>query len=164
MNKTSYRKSFGMQTVEQKLSDFITKKFTGNKKEFIIINNLTRNWEEIIGKKYATFCYPKSITSDKNHKALKLTIAVHNSSIGFQIENNAEFLLEKISKLYGYKTISKIIIKQEPKQIKISSTLEIKLNEEQQKKLDLTLKDIENKELADILSLLGKDILLNHPS
>ncbi|MBU6338613.1 MAG: DUF721 domain-containing protein [Rickettsiales bacterium] len=153
------RKSYGMQTVEQKLSNLLSSnKFTGNKKEFIIINNLIKNWEEIIGKKYAPFCYPKSITSDKSEKNLKLTIAAHNSSIGFQLESNSEFLLEKITKLYGYKVISKIIIKQEPKQVKSNSEIEIKLSKEEQEKIDSQLKNVENQELAEVLSLLGKDI------
>ncbi len=154
-------KSYGLQSIDQKISNLLKPIFAGSKKEFIIINNLVKNWHEIIGKKYADFCYPKSINFDKSQKSAKLTIAVYNSSVGFYLENSSEFLLEKIATLYGYKAITKIIIKQEPKQLNNKIREEIKLPKEQQEKLNLQIKDVTDPDLADILEKLGKDILGN---
>jgi hypothetical protein len=154
-------KSYGLQSIDQKISNLLKPIFAGSKKEFVIINNLVKNWHEIIGKKYADFCYPKSINFDKSQKSAKLTIAVYNSSVGFYLENSSEFLLEKIATLYGYKAITKIIIKQEPKQLNNKIREEIKLPKEQQEKLNLQIKDVTDPDLADILEKLGKDILGN---
>jgi hypothetical protein len=41
---------FGTQSIEQKLSHLLKPLFHGSKKEFILINNLVKNWEEIIAK------------------------------------------------------------------------------------------------------------------
>ncbi len=154
-------KSYGLQSIDQKISNLLKPIFAGSKKEFIIINNLVKNWHEIIGKKYADFCYPKFINFDKSQKSAKLTIAVYNSSVGFYLENSSEFLLEKIATLYGYKAITKIIIKQEPKQLNNKIREEIKLPKEQQEKLNAQIKDVTDPDLADILEKLGKDILGN---
>lgn len=153
------RHYYGPQSIDQKLSNLLKPLFSGAKKEFIIINNLVKNWPEIIGKKYANSCYPKSINFDKSQKSAKLTIAVHNSSVGFYLENSSEFLLEKIATLYGYKAISRIIIKQEPKQVESNIKKEINLSKEQQEKLNSKIDNIHNSDLADILRALGSDIL-----
>ena len=152
-------KSYGLQSIDQKISNLLKPIFAGSKKEFIIINNLVKNWHEIIGKKYADFCYPKFINFDKSQKSAKLTIAVYNSSVGFYLENSSEFLLEKIATLYGYKAITKIIIKQEPKQLNNKIREEIKLPKEQQEKLNAQIKDVTDPDLANILEKLGRDIL-----
>ena len=152
-------KSYGLQSIDQKISNLLKPIFAGSKKEFIIINNLVKNWHEIIGKKYADFCYPKFINFDKSQKSAKLTIAVYNSSVGFYLENSSEFLLEKIATLYGYKAITKIIIKQEPKQLNNKIREEIKLPKEQQEKLNAQIKDVTDPDFANILEKLGRDIL-----
>ena len=156
------KKYFGPQSIEQKLTSLLKPLFQGSKKEFLIINNLVKNWEEIIGKKYAKLCYPKSINFTKNPQSnfsqARLTIAVYNSAIGFFLENNSEFLLGKIAELYGFKAIHKIIIKQEHKQIETEETEEIKLSEEEEKNLQLRLQDVADKDLANILAKLGREI------
>ena len=154
MSKSSY----GLQTLDQKISNLLKPIFSGSKKEFIIINNLVKNWEEIIGKKYAGFCYPKSVSFEKNAIGAKLTIAVHNPSIGFFLDNSSDFIIEKIATLYGHKTISRIIIKQEPKDVGSKIEEEIKLSKKQQNELDDALKDVTDPQLAAILDKLGKDI------
>ncbi len=188
MSKTSY----GAQSIESKITNLLKPLFDGNKKEFLIINNLVKNWEKIIGKKYTKLCYPKSINFSKSYQKNtsynaiqknsvksydnctsksaghnknllnssegKLTIAVYNASVGFFLENNSEFLLEKIASLYGYKAIHKIIIKQEPRQVKDDLDHEIILAEKDEKNLQESLKNIEDVELAKSLATLGRMI------
>jgi hypothetical protein len=151
--------TFGLQSIEQKLSSLLKPMFQGSKKEFIMINNLVKNWEEIIGKKYAVFCYPKSVVLGKdNYISGKLTIGVYNSAVGFFLENNSEIILERIATFYGFKSISKIIIKQEPKVVDVNLNLEIKLPEQQEKFLKGKIDDIEDKDLAATLQKLGREI------
>lgn len=158
MSKTSY----GLQSIDSKITNLLKPLFQGSKQEFLIINNLVKNWEEVVGKKYVKLCYPKSVNFTKNSKTNssqgKLTIAVYNSTTGFFLENNSEYLLERIAQLYGYKAIHKIIIKQEPKEIKALQAEEIKLPPQQEKILQDQIKDIADKDLAATLEKLGRDI------
>ncbi len=154
MSKTFY----GPQSIDQQLSHLLKPIFQGSKKEFILVNNLTKNWSEIIGKKYEKFCYPKSIRFDKTEKTAKLTIAVHNTAVGFFLENNSEIILEKIASFYGFKSISKIIIKQEPKNIDSDKALEIKLPQAQENLLEEKISGIEDEELAKTLQKLGREV------
>lgn len=153
------RESFGMQQIDQKLSHLLKPLFQGSKKEFLMINNLVKNWQDIIGKKYAQFCYPKTVQFSKDKASgAKLTIAVHNSAVGFFLENNSEIIIERIAAFYGFKSISKIIIRQEPKDINSNKDAEIKLPEAQEKNLQEKISQIEDKDLAETLQKLGRDV------
>ncbi len=158
MKKTS----FGLQSIDQKLNDLLKPIFSGNKKEFILINNLSKNWSEIVGRKYEKLCYPQSVKFDKNEKTANLTIAVHNPAIGFFLENNSEVIVERIAILFGFKSIKKIIIKQDPKIIGKSAEKEVKLTTDKQKILDENIKNIDDEKLLEALKNLGKDILKNN--
>lgn len=155
--KSIVRKYSGLQTVDQTLANFLKPKFSGSKKEFVVTSNLVKNWQEIIGKKYAEFCYPKSVNFEKNGSA-KLTIGVYNSAIGFFLEQSSELIIERIASLYGFKSISKIIIKQEPRQVPEIAEKEIKLSPQKEKFLTEKIKDVENKELAETLQKLGREV------
>ncbi len=152
------KKSYGLQSIDQKLTSLLKPIFAGSKKEFIVINNLVKNWSEIIGEKYAKLCYAKSVTFDKTQKSAKLTIAVHNAAVGFFLENSSEIILERIATFYGYKAITKIIIKQEPKMISSGEVAEIKLPQAQENFLEERISGIEDKELAETLKKLGRTI------
>ncbi len=153
------KKFYGMQSIDQKLNNLLTPIFSGSKKEFVIINNLVKNWAEIVGAKYSKLCYAKTVSFDKTQKSAKLTIAVHNSAVGFFLENSSEIILERIATFYGYKAITKIIIKQEPKNIKSADTSEIKLSQAKENFLMEKISGIEDQELAATLQKLGRSIL-----
>ena len=125
----------------------------------ILVNNLVKNWEEVIGKKYCEFCYPKSVNFSKDKSAGgKLTIGVYNSAVGFFLENNSELIIERIARFYGFKSISKIIIKQEPKVINSGKVREIKLPESEEKFLQERLSEVTDADLAETLQRLGREI------
>ena len=109
-NSQFNRRSAFPRSIEENLNLVLQPLFSGSKKEFILINNLVKNWSQIIGKKYAKFCTPKMVSFSKDHKSAKLTIIAYNSAIAFFIENNCELILETIASLYGFKAINKIII------------------------------------------------------
>ncbi len=157
-NSNFKKRSFGLQTIEEKMSHLLRPIFQGSKKEFILINNLVKNWSQIVGTKYAKFCAPKMVNFEKNKTGAKLTISVFNSSVGFFLENNSDIIIERIATLYGFKSINRIIIKQEPKNIEMEQ-LDKKINDKNiEKMVDSTLENIENKELEATLKKLAEDI------
>ncbi len=154
------KKSFGLQTIDQQLTNLLRPLFHGSKKEFILINNLVKNWEEIIGKKYAKSCYPKLVSFNKGQSnSGKLTIAVHNPTVGFFLDNNSEMIIERIASFYGFKSIAKIIIKQEPKNPDHDKAPQIQLPQPQENFLQEKISKIEDEDLAKILKKLGREIL-----
>ena len=157
-NSNFKKRSFGLQTIEEKMSHLLKPIFQGSKKEFILINNLVKNWAQIVGPKYAKFCAPKMVNFEKNKSGAKLTISVYNSSVGFFLENNSDIIIERIATLYGFKSINRIIIKQEPKNIEIEP-LDKKISDKNiERMVDSTLENIENKELEATLKKLAEDI------
>ncbi len=152
------RKSYGLQTIDDKMTALLKPIFQGSKKEFILINNLTKNWPEIIGKTYAKFCYVKSVRFDRENKA-SLTIAVHNPATGFFIDNSSELIIERIATLYGFKSIHRIIVKQEPKDVDNKAEIDFKLDDKKESFLQQKTKDIENQELLETLQILGREII-----
>lgn len=163
MKRNNFASGFGFQTLDTKLTSLLKPLFDGNKKEFLIINNLVKNWDEVIGKKYAKLCYPKSVNFMKKDGAdfsqARLTIAVYNSSVGFFLQNNSEYLIEKIASLYGFKAINKVIIVQEPKETGTKIEFAPKLSKEKEEVLKNQIGDIKNRDLAKTLENLGRDIL-----
>ncbi len=179
------RKSYGLQTIDQKLTYLLRPIFHGSKKEFILLNNLVKNWPEIVGKRYAEFCYPKSASfagwqknldtgwqknldtglqknSDvggrQNSGGGKLTIAAYNSGVGFFLETNSELIVERIASFYGFKSISKIIIKQEPQNPNIHQVSEPKLTQQCENFLQEKVLQIDDKDLAATLQKLGREV------
>ncbi|MBL6664921.1 MAG: DUF721 domain-containing protein [Rickettsiales bacterium] len=155
---TKKRTNFGLQPLEKNLDNVLKPIFDGSRKEFALVNNLSKNWEDVIGKKYSKFCYPKSVTfPKKKHAKPKLTIGVYNPSVGFFLEQNTEIILERIASFYGFRSIERIIIKQEPKELEVRVDIDqITIPKKKQEFLDNTLKGVEDKELAKILERLGK--------
>jgi len=147
----------GMQHIDSKITDLLKPVFKNDKRKFIAINNLFKNWNSIVGDKYRNYCSPKSIKSEGNENIL--FINAHNSSVGFILENNSEIIIEKIASLYGYKPINKIKIIISPKNIKtkdVSKNIIIeKINSEPINKI---LSTIEDSELAETLAYLRTTI------
>jgi len=156
-NTNINQRKYGLQTIDNKISSLLKPILNNSKKEYILINNLVKNWSQIVGEKSAKFCMPKIINHDKKNNALKLTIAVFNPATGFFLEQNSEIIIERIAMLYGFKTINKIIIKQEPKEINLPENQK-KLPIEIDNKIEKKLKNIENKELSTTLKNLANEI------
>ncbi|MBM3579595.1 MAG: DUF721 domain-containing protein [Alphaproteobacteria bacterium] len=153
------KRSFGLQTLDQKITALLKPTFNSGKKGFILINNLTKNWPEIVGKKYAKFCHPLSARFGKSDKSATLTIAVYNPAVGFFLESNSEIILERIAILYGFKSIAKIVIKQDPKIIQQEAKPEKILPAKQQKILEEKIQNVADRELAEVLRKLGNNVL-----
>lgn len=151
------KKLFGPNSIEDHLSLFLKPIVKQNKKEFSILSALVKNWQSVIGDKYHKLCYPKSVFSSRDGK-ISLIVAVANPAIGFFLKNNSPLILERIASFYGYKMVSKIVIKQEPQDIRGNQS-QIKLSEKQERYLKKQVADIEDKDLAESLSRLGSYII-----
>lgn len=168
--------SKNFQKIDEMLSELLRPMFDGSKREFLIINNLVKNWSQIVGSSHAKSCQPKFVQlheQSKNgldHSASmgKLTIVAFNSSTGFFLKNSAELIIERISSLYGFKAISKIIIKQEPRafahneQFQKSAAIiaNESLSEFSQNRISQAVAQVKNPELSEILSKLGSLIFV----
>jgi len=161
-NSQFYKRSTYARSIEENLNLVLQPLFSGSKKEFILINNLVKNWSQIIGKKYAKFCTPKMVSFSKDHKTAKLTIIAYNSAIAFFIENNCELILETIASLYGFKTINKIIIKQQPQIIKNTEDEKIILSASKEEFLQDKISNLHDQDLALSLQNLGRHIIKNN--
>lgn len=136
----------------------IVKPITKNYSPVLLI--LTRNWKNIIGEKYADFCEVEKISFQKNKKNDgTIYIKAFNNVISFYIENNKEFILEKINAIFGYSLISKIFIKQTPKIIKQYQQNTKKISDNDKQFLIEITKNLEENELKESLNKLGKIIL-----
>lgn len=153
------QKLSGFRSLEDSVSMLLKPAFNGIKKDFVIVNNLIKNWQEIVGEKYSKLCSPKSVRFDKLNKNVKLTVIAYNSAIAFFLENNSEIIIERIASLYGFKSISKIIIKQETRKIDYQKARKVKLSVEQENEIERIVYKIENEELAKTLQKLGEEIL-----
>lgn len=138
----------------------IVKPITKNYSPVLLI--LTRNWENIIGEKYAEFCEVEKVSFQKNKKNDgTIYIKAFNNVISFYIENNKEFILEKINAIFGYSLISKIFIKQTPKIVKQYQQNTKKISDNDKQFLAEITKNLEESELKDSLNKLGEMILKN---
>ena len=104
-----------MKKLEHSLNFLLKNKIHHHKQEFFIIHQLSKNWQQIVGKEYQKYCQPKSINLNVEKQEIKLTIVAYNSAMAFFLEHNTSLILERIALLYGFKAVGKIIIKQEPK-------------------------------------------------
>ncbi len=148
----------GLQKIDDKISQLLKPILQNNKKQFLVINNLTKNWGNIIGEKNAANCHLQSLNFDREGKNGKLTISAYNSAVAFFLQSNSELIIERIATLYGFKGINKIIIKQEPQ--KSANQLEkiIKIDEKSAELLEEKIAKIEDKDLAETLRKLGREI------
>lgn len=147
-----------MQAIDEKISQLLKPIFQNNKKHFIVINNLTKNWVDIVGEKNSQNCHPQALNFDREGKNGKLTIGAYNSAIAFFLQNNSELIIERIAMIYGFKGINKIIIKQEPRKPENLEEKPIKLDKKSEELLEEKIAGIEDKDLAETLRKLGREI------
>ncbi len=154
--------AFGFRSLENKISQILKPIFVqgkNRKDNFLVIGNLNKNWQKIIGEKCWQFCSPKKIKFEKNKKAAGiLTIAVNNSATAFYLEASTNQIIENIASYYGYKIVAEIRIIQEPKILVAEKPDEI-IKDNIVQNQDLIANStaiIKDAELKDILQKLGK--------
>ncbi len=150
----------GFVKIENSISEVLKPIFTKKKDNFLAINNLNKNWQNIVGEKCWQSCFPKKITFEKNKKNNGvLTISASNASIAFYLEANTSQIIQNIASYYGYKIVDAIRVISEPRvteEIKKKDVIEV--SPERQNFINKSTAIVKDDELRSILQKLGKSI------
>ncbi|MFT7086857.1 MAG: hypothetical protein ACJAZX_000277 [Rickettsiales bacterium] len=152
---------YGFKPLDKNISHILKPIFTKKKDHYLVLNNLTKNWQKIIGEKCWQFCFPKKITFEKNKKSNAiLTISAGNSSIGFYLESSSNQIVENIAIYFGYKIVKEIRIVQEPLNIKEEEVKIITpLSAEKQNLINKSTNFIKDEGLRSVLQKIGESII-----
>ena len=120
-------------------------------------SSIINNWSDLVGKKIANACYPKSI---KTGKELKDGLLILNVAHGDQllVEYSKKDIIDKINTFFGYKFVKELRL------ILIREKMEIKKKHELDKnkmlKYHKQIENIENsqlkKKLGSLINVFGK--------
>lgn len=151
----------GFKKLEDNIGQIIKPISRKKKDNFFIVNNLAKNWQNIVGEQYSKFCKPQKVNFNHDKKAI-LTISASNSAVAFALESKSQDIIEKIAIYFGYKLVSSIKITQTLREAEKSTTnstkdLKILSNEDENLILQLT-QEVKDKNLQEILQKLGKSI------
>ena len=155
------KQNYGLMPIEKHISQILKPVFVKKKDNFLVIRNLNKNWQKIVGTRCWQFCSAKKINFAKNKKSdAVLTIATSNSAVAFYIEANSNQIIENIASYYGYKIVSEIRIIQEPANLAEKPiVIAKKISQEQQDFIAKSTSIIKNEELKLVLQQLGSSIL-----
>ncbi len=153
--------NYGFKPLEKNISQILKPVFAKKKDDFLVINHLNKNWQQIAGEKCWQFCFPRKIKFEKNKKVNGvLTIVAHNSSIAFYLEASSGQIIENIAAYYGYKVVGEIRIVQEPKILEVEQKKsDAKISAVKEEFIAKSTTTIQDDELKSILQKLGKLIL-----
>jgi len=162
--KNMKREYKGFKSIEDNISKIIKPISKKKKDNFVILHKLQKNWDNIIGKKYAPYCEAIKIKTGSYNKIV-LYLNAYNSAIAFALEGLKNDIIEKIAAYFGYKLITDIRISQELKEIESKEKQkEIKLNQEDQELIENSTKTIKDENLQKILQKLGESVLSSNNS
>lgn len=118
--------------------------------KYIIIYEIIRNWENIIGTKYKDYCNLEKITLSTDKKQANILVKSYNSSTSFFLNNNSQYIIDKINSIFGYQIISKFSIKEVPTLIKTKSKISTKaINDTRTLNISIVNEDLK-KSLLDL--------------
>lgn len=112
---------------------------------------LANNWSNIIISKYLDYCKLEKVTLNKEKKQGNVYMITYNSATSFYINNNKEYIIEKMNCLFGYKAVLKLYVKEVPTVVKKKEKIKINTN------FSLKNENI-NSELKSALEELGSTI------
>lgn len=125
------------------------------------------NWRDIVGLEMASFAYPIKVKYNHRENIRTLYIEVPVGGFALEMQHKEGYLLEKLNAYFGYKAVHKINISQNIKlkpQIKPvkKAQEEITLNEEEKKYMEDVVADIKDEKLKEILTKLGKSVIVSN--
>lgn len=125
------------------------------------------NWRDIVGQEMASFAYPIKVKYNHRENIRTLYIEVPVGGFALEMQHKEGYLLEKLNAYFGYKAVHKINISQNIKlkpQIKPMKKAqeEITLNEEEKKYMEDVVADIKDEKLKEILTKLGKSVIVSN--
>ena len=73
-------------------------------------SNIVDNWTKIVSKKIADACYPITVKMGKEMREGTLVLnVIHGKELEIEYEKNE--IMDKINSFFGYKCISKVVLK-----------------------------------------------------
>lgn len=122
--------------------------------KFNFFYTISLNLSNVINIKYIDYCKLKKVTLDKEGKQGNVYIISYNSAVSFYLNNNKQYIIEKINTLFGYNAVINLFIQEVPTLIKKNN-----INKEQKQNKDVILKtNITNEILKQSLIELGKTL------
>lgn len=125
-NLTNYRNRQGLISFKSSAKK-ILKPVLKNPK-YIIMYEIIRNWEDLIGKKYKDYCKLEKINLSRDEKQANILVKSYNSSASFFLNNNFQYIIEKINSIFGYQVVAKFMIKEIPTLVKTKPKMNTKTN------------------------------------
>lgn len=136
----------------QSISRNLLKPILKNPK-FNFFYTISNNWASIIEIKYLDYCYIQKVNLDNESRQGNVYIVSFNSATSFYLNNNKQYIIEKINTLFGYNAVKNFFIKEIPTIVNKKITKNNKI----EKEVVLSI-NIENDKLKQSLIDLGKTI------
>ena len=118
--------------------------------KFNFFYTISNNWINVVGSKYLDYCCVKKVSLDKDGKQGNIYIVSYNSATSFYLNNNKQYIIERINTLFGYNAVLNIYIKEIPTIVRKKNIKKNAINKE----VNLCL-NVENVGLKKALMELG---------
>lgn len=121
--------------------------------KFNFFYTISNNWVNVVGSKFLDYCCVKKVSLDKEGRQGSVYIISYNSATSFYLNNNKQYIIEKINTLFGYNAVLNLYIKEIPTIIKKK---QVKKNIVK-KDVKLCI-DVKSEELRKVLVELGESL------
>ena len=118
--------------------------------KFNFFYTISNNWFSVVGSKYVDYCCVKKVSLDKEGRQGSVYVVSYNSATSFYLNNNKQYIIEKINTLFGYNAVLNMYINEVPMIIKKKSVAKTVVK----KDVELCM-DVENEKLRKVLMELG---------
>ncbi|MBR2140775.1 MAG: hypothetical protein IJ853_00250 [Rickettsiales bacterium] len=135
----------------QNISRAILKPILKNPK-FNFFYTIANNMFNVVDKKYLEYCCVDKVSLDKECKQGNVYFVSYNSATSFYLNNNKQYIIEKINTLFGYGAVMNLFVKEVPTIVKRKAVKKVENN-------DVVLcVDIKDSKLKQALLNLGRTI------
>ena len=118
--------------------------------KFNFFYTISNNWINVVGSKYLDYCCVKKVSLNKDGRQGNIYIVSYNSATSFYLNNNKQYIIERINTLFGYNAVLNVYIKEIPTIVRKKNIKKNAINKE----VNLCL-NVENEGLKKALMELG---------
>lgn len=133
----------------------------------LIEADIILRWTDIVGEKTASFCRPVKARFNLQSGERVLHVEVPVGGFALELQHREKFMLDKINAYFGYRAIHKLNVSQNVNMqikgaVQKAKVKEETLSEEEKQYLDELTADIKDNKLKEILTKLGKSVILSN--
>lgn len=121
--------------------------------KFNFFYTISNNWINVVGSKYLDYCCVKKVSLDKDGRQGNIYIVSYNSATSFYLNNNKQYIIERINTLFGYNAVLNVYIKEIPTIVRKKNIKKNAINKE----VNLCI-NVENEGLREALVKLGENL------